>query len=80
MDTSSLKIIPLGGCGEIGMNMTILCVMDRYFFIDAGALFPDASLLGVDLILPDTKFIDDNQIRPDAWLITHGHEDHITVT
>ncbi len=77
MDSSSLKIIPLGGCGEIGMNMTILCVMDRYFFIDAGALFPDASLLGVDLILPDTKFIDDNQIRPDAWLITHGHEDHI---
>lgn len=77
MDSSSLKIIPLGGCGEIGMNMTILCVMNRYFFIDAGALFPDASLLGVDLILPSTKFIDENQILPDAWLITHGHEDHI---
>ena len=77
MDSHSLKIIPLGGCGEIGMNMTILCVLDRYFFIDAGALFPDASLLGVDLILPDTKFIDENQIQPDAWLITHGHEDHI---
>lgn len=77
MDSNSLKIIPLGGCGEIGMNMTVLSVMDRYFFIDAGALFPDASLLGVDLILPDTKFIDENQIQPDAWLITHGHEDHI---
>jgi len=77
MDSHSLKIIPLGGCGEIGMNMTVLCVMDRYYFIDAGALFPDASLLGVDLILPDTKFIDENQIQPDAWLITHGHEDHI---
>ncbi|KAB8031041.1 ribonuclease J [Fluviispira multicolorata] len=77
MDDFSLKIIPLGGCGEIGMNMTILCVMDRYFFVDGGALFPDASLLGVDLILPDTKFIDENQIWPEAWLITHGHEDHI---
>ncbi|APJ04920.1 ribonuclease J [Silvanigrella aquatica] len=77
MESSSLKIIPLGGCGEIGMNMTILCVMDRYFFIDAGALFPDASLLGVDLILPDTSYIDENHIQPDAWLITHGHEDHI---
>jgi ribonuclease J len=77
MESSSLKLIPLGGCGEIGMNMTILCVMDRYFFIDAGSLFPDSSLIGVDLILPDTTYIDEQQIQPDAWLITHGHEDHI---
>ncbi|WP_338636126.1 ribonuclease J [Spirobacillus cienkowskii] len=77
MESSSLKLIPLGGCGEIGMNMTILCVMDRYFFIDAGSLFPDSSLIGVNLILPDTTYIDEQQIQPDAWLITHGHEDHI---
>jgi len=77
MDSSSLKIIPLGGCGEIGMNMTLLCISNEYFFIDGGALFPDPSLVGVDLILPDTRFIDENRILPEAWLITHGHEDHI---
>ncbi len=77
MDSNFLKIIPLGGCGEIGMNMTILNVADKHYFIDCGALFPDASHVGVDLILPDTKYIDENQIQPEAWLITHGHEDHI---
>ncbi|WP_158998635.1 ribonuclease J [Pigmentibacter ruber] len=77
MDSNFLKIIPLGGCGEIGMNMTILNVIDKFYFIDCGALFPDPSHVGVDLILPDTKFLEENQIQPEAWLITHGHEDHI---
>lgn len=75
--SDDIKIIPLGGCGEIGMNMTLFCFMGRYYFVDGGALFPDASQIGIDLILPDTRFIDENQIRPEAWLITHGHEDHI---
>ncbi len=73
----NIRIIPLGGCGEIGMNMTIFLIEDRVFFVDAGALFPDASHIGVDLIMPDTSFIDQNLLKPDAWLITHGHEDHI---
>ncbi len=73
----NIKIIPLGGCGEIGMNMTLFSVEGRWFFVDGGALFPDPTHMGVDLILPETSFIDDNEIRPDAWLITHGHEDHI---
>lgn len=72
-----IHIIPLGGCGEIGMNMTIFGVGSRYFFIDGGALFPDMSNIGVDLIIPSTRFLDDNEILPEAWLITHGHEDHI---
>ncbi|MES2614015.1 MAG: ribonuclease J, partial [Bdellovibrionota bacterium] len=77
MRDSNIKIIPLGGCGEIGMNMTLFCIEERWFFVDGGALFPDASNIGVDLILPDTSFIDENNIQPEAWLITHGHEDHI---
>lgn len=72
-----VNLIPLGGCGEIGMNMTILQIGSLYYFIDCGVLFPDASQVGVDLILPDTSFIDKNKITPTAWLITHGHEDHI---
>jgi ribonuclease J len=74
---SKIKLIPLGGCGEIGMNMTLLSVEDRWFFIDGGALFADASQIGVDLILPDCTFLDEQNIQPEAWLITHGHEDHI---
>lgn len=74
---NSIKIIPLGGCGEIGMNMTLLAINERYFFIDCGALFPDPTNVGVDLILPNTLYIDENHIHPEAWFITHGHEDHI---
>ena len=74
---SQVKLIPLGGCGEIGMNMTLLLLEERWYFIDAGALFPDATNIGVDLILPACNFIDENHIQPEAWLITHGHEDHI---
>ena len=74
---SNIKIIPLGGCGEIGMNMTLFCIDKRWFFVDGGALFPDPTHIGVDLILPETTYIDENNIKPEAWLITHGHEDHI---
>lgn len=72
-----MKILPLGGCGEIGMNMTLISVQDRHFIVDCGVLFPDSSQLGVNLILPDTRYLDENEIQIEAWLITHGHEDHI---
>jgi len=72
-----VNLVPLGGCGEIGMNMTILQIGDVYYFIDCGVLFPDASQIAIDLILRDTTFLDTYKIKPTAWLITHGHEDHI---
>jgi ribonuclease J len=73
----NLRMIPFGGCGEVGMNFTIYQLDDRYYFVDAGALFPDDTLPGVDLILPDVSYLLEQGIKPTAWLITHGHEDHI---
>ena len=72
-----LALLPLGGCGEIGMNMTVLFVDDEAYFIDCGSLFPDASQPGVELILPGYSYLASEGIKPRAWIITHGHEDHI---
>jgi ribonuclease J len=72
-----LALLPLGGCGEIGMNMTVLFVNDDAYFIDCGCLFPDMSQSGVDLILPGYSYLAAQGIKPKAWIITHGHEDHI---
>jgi len=77
MPDNTLKVTPLGGCGEIGMNMTVVTVDDRHYFVDCGLLFPDAGLPGVELILPEITWLHEEKIRPEAWLITHGHEDHI---
>lgn len=71
------SLLPLGGCGEIGMNMTVLFVNGDAYFIDCGALFPDLSQAGVQLILPGYSFLASQGIKPKAWIITHGHEDHI---
>jgi ribonuclease J len=72
-----LALLPLGGCGEIGMNMTVLFVDGEAYFIDCGTLFPDMSQSGVDLILPGYSYLATRGIKPKAWIITHGHEDHI---
>ena len=72
-----LALLPLGGCGEIGMNMTVLFVDEDAYFIDCGSLFPDQSQVGIDLILPGYSYLLSAGIKPKAWLITHGHEDHI---
>lgn len=74
---SKFALVPLGGCGEIGMNMTVLFSGDEVYFIDCGALFPDHSQPGVQLILPGYSYLVSAGITPTAWLITHGHEDHI---
>jgi ribonuclease J len=74
---AKLALLPLGGCGEIGMNMTILFVDDVAYFVDCGSLFPDMSQVGVDLILPGFSYLASRGIKPRAWIITHGHEDHI---
>ena len=73
-----IKVTPLGGCGEIGMNMTLIQTPDdKTFIVDCGALFADPSLYGVRMIVPAVQYLEKNNIKPDAWLITHGHEDHI---
>src|ERR1041385_2157254 len=71
-----LEAVPLGGVGEFGMNMLALSWGDTTIVVDAGVMFPDPELLGVDRIIPDLRYLE--QKRPVAALVlTHGHEDHI---
>ncbi|MFW6096701.1 MAG: ribonuclease J [Chloroflexota bacterium] len=75
--TSKLKIVPLGGCGEVGKNMTVLEYEDEILIIDAGIMFPENDMLGIDYIIPDYQYIMDKREKIRAVLITHGHEDHV---
>ena len=74
-DTPPLELIPLGGLGEFGMNMMVLACGDTAILIDAGVMFPEPELLGVDLIIPDLRQL--QQYKLAALVLTHGHEDHI---
>jgi ribonuclease J len=77
MTDHKLQVIPLGGLGEFGMNMTAIRYADDMIVVDSGMMFPDAELLGVDLVMPDLTFLKDNKAAIRALVLTHGHEDHI---
>ncbi|KAL1814599.1 hypothetical protein ACET3Z_017173 [Daucus carota] len=76
-DGPPLRVLPIGGLGEIGMNCMLVGNFDRYILIDAGIMFPDYDDLGVQKIIPDTTFIKKWRHKIEAVIITHGHEDHI---
>jgi ribonuclease J len=77
MQNEKLKIIPLGGLGEFGMNCLALRWEDDIIVIDAGLMFPETELLGVDIVVPDISYLIENKQHVRAIVLTHGHEDHI---
>src|SRR5581483_3281901 len=77
MSDQKLKIIPLGGLGEFGMNSMAIRYGDDIIVVDAGMMFPDDELLGVDIVTPDFAYLEQNAAHVRGLILTHGHEDHI---
>jgi ribonuclease J len=72
-----LQIVPLGGVMEIGKNMTAYVYNDRILVVDAGLMFPEEEMLGVDIVIPDITYLEENADKVIGIVLTHGHEDHI---
>jgi ribonuclease J len=72
-----LRVLPLGGVGEIGKNLTVVEYEDRIVVVDCGLRFPTADMMGIDLVLPDFTYLRERVDDIEAFVITHGHEDHL---
>lgn len=77
MAVEKIRLVPLGGLGEVGKNMMVVEYGDDIIVIDVGVMFPDEEMYGVDLVIPDTTYLADKKHRIRGILITHGHEDHV---
>ncbi|HHX44376.1 MAG TPA: ribonuclease J [Chloroflexi bacterium] len=77
MATDRLRIVPLGGLGEIGRNMLVIEYGDSMIIIDVGLMFPENDMLGIDIVIPDMQYVFERADKVKAIIVTHGHEDHV---